>query len=465
MSPSIDRAVHTKIRRSSLWSGILTLILLGLGSPFSALCGEDYEREPINYDTATPENPISRLQAALEEGAVSLSYEANTGYLSSLLQALEVPVSSQTLVFSKTSLQRNRITPRSPRALYFNDDVYVGYCQDGDVLELSVADPNLGGVFYTLDQKAEKATLVRQNDHCLTCHSSNNTKGVPGHLVRSVYVDQSGFPIFSMGTHRIDHSSPLEKRWGGWYVTGTHGDQKHLGNLVMTGTKQKEPVDNSAGQNVTSLDRRFKHSSYLTPHSDLVALMVLEHQVEAHNLITKANFETRQALHTEAGMNKALNEPPEHRWESTTTRIRNTADRLVKYLLFCDEAPLHGRLTGTSSYADEFSQWGPRDEQGRSLRDFDLERRLFKYPCSYLVYSKSFDSLPGEVKEVVYRKLWDILTATGPQKDYKHLSDTDRSSILEILRSTKKDLPPYWYPSQSAADTASSGGAPEQKID
>ena len=264
-------------------------------------------------------------------------------------------------------------------------------------------------------------------------------------MIRSVYVDHGGFPVFSMGTHRIDHSSPIEKRWGGWYVTGTHGDQKHLGNLVVSSTRQSEPIDNSAGQNVTTLDRRFKSSAYLSPHSDLVALMVLEHQAEAHNLLTKANFETRQALYSEAGMNKALNEAPDHRWDSTTTRIRNAAEKLVKYMLFCEEAPLTSKMLGTTNFADEFSQRGPRDEQGRSLRDFDLERRLFKFPCSYLIYSKSFDALPTEVKTVVFSRLWSILTGVDQGKEFQHLTEADRTSILEILRSTKTDLPTYWH--------------------
>ena len=47
---------------------------------------------------------------------------------------------------------RHTVSGRTPRALYFNDDVFVGYCQDGEVLEISVADPQLGAVFYTLGQ-------------------------------------------------------------------------------------------------------------------------------------------------------------------------------------------------------------------------------------------------------------------------------------------------------------------------
>ena len=407
---------------------------------------QDFEREPINYLTALTDNPVSQLESRLEKGEARLEHEERRGYLKSLLKELDVPISSQTLVFSKTSLQRNRIAPRTPRAIYFNDEMYVGFCQHGEVLELSAVDPALGAVFYTLSQEAsETPKPTRQTDNCLLCHGSSNTRGVPGHLVRSVYVDAGGLPVLSMGTQRVDHSSPIEKRWGGWYVTGTHGKQLHLGNLVINSTRQTEPVDNASGQNVTELDSRFKTSAYLSPHSDLVALMVLEHQAEAHNLLTRANFQTREALHAEAGLNRDLKEPPAHRWESTTTRIKHASEALVKYLLFCGEAPITSKLQGTTTFADEFSQRGPRDSKGRSLRDFDLERRLFKYPCSYLIYSRSFDALPAEAKDVVLRRMFEVLSGADHSREFEHLSVEDRAAILEILRDTKPGLPTEWH--------------------
>jgi hypothetical protein len=247
-----------------------------------------------------------------------------------------------------------------------------------------------------------------------------------------------------MGTHRINQTSPIDQRWGGWYVTGTHGDQKHLGNLIVANSHQRDPVDNPAGQNQTSLNDRFDTTSYLSPHSDLVALMVLEHQTEAHNLLTRASFQTREALYGETRLNKDLGEPEGHRWESTTRRIDNVCEALVKYLLFCDEAPLTSRLAGTSTFFEEFPTRGPRDSQGRSLRDFDLEKRMFRYPCSYLVYSPSFEALPDEAKSRVLERMWQVLTGADRSKPFAHLSDQDRQSVLEILRETKPNLPDYW---------------------
>lgn len=426
------------------WRRLLTTSVMMMAAARS-VAAQDFEHEPINYTTATPNNPVTQLQARMNSGAAELKYDPQVGYLKSVLEQLQVPVSSQTLVFSKTSLQRHKITPRTPRAIYFNDDMYVGYCQNGDVVELSAVDPQLGAVFYTIDQEETlKPRFERQVDNCLLCHGSSHTRGVPGHFIRSVYVDSVGFPVLAMGTHRIDHSSPLSKRWGGWYVTGTHGDQEHLGNLIVSGKQEREPVNNAAGQNVTDLSSRLKTSAYLSPHSDLIALMVLEHQTEAHNLLTRASFQTREALHSEDRLNKELGEPEGHRWESTTTRIKSSCEALVKYLLFSDEAPLTGRLQGTSTFADDFSERGLRDAQGRSLRDFDLSQRLFKYPCSYLVYSAAFDELPDEAKSLVYRRLWDVLSGADQTKPFAHLSAADRTAIREILLATKPGLPDYW---------------------
>jgi hypothetical protein len=406
---------------------------------------DDFERPPIEYSAATPDNAISDLQTRLKQGDVQLEFEPGRGYLPSLLRALNVPAASQTLVFSKTSLQRHRISPRRPRAIYFNDEVYVGFCQSGEVLEVSVADPKLGTVFYTLDQdETDRPAFVRQTDNCLLCHSSSRTGGIPGHVVRSLFVDASGQPIFSAGSQTVDHTTPIEKRWGGWYVTGTHGKQAHSGNLIVGENQKPYEIDNSAGQNLTDLNGLVKLDGYLSPHSDIVALMVLEHQTLVHNRLTQANFTTRQALDYEAMLNRALHEPPGKRLDSTTRRIAAAGDALIEALLLVDEAELTATVSGTSGYADWFSQQGPRDRHGRSLREFDLTRRLFKHPCSYLIYARSFDELPSEMRDYVWQRLWNILSGADASGKFAHLSDDDRQAIQEILHDTKTNLPDYW---------------------
>ena len=249
---------------------------------------DSLDREPINYKTAPTDNAITALQQSIDGGKTKLGFVDDHGYLPAILKELNVPQSSQVLVFSKTSFQRERITPKTPRALYFNDDVYVGFCLRGDVLEVSTMDPNIGVAFYTLDQEpAAKPKFHRQTDNCLICHASSATGGTPGHVVRSVFPDRLGLPILSVGSFRIDHSSPLKERWGGWYVTGTHGNQTHMGNWIVENKRDPEAEGNSKGQNVTDLRSRFTVANYLTPHSDIVALMVLEHQTECQNRMAR----------------------------------------------------------------------------------------------------------------------------------------------------------------------------------
>jgi hypothetical protein len=264
-----------------------------------------------------------------------------------------------------------------------------------------------------------------------------------------VFVDPGGLPILSAGTYRIDHTSPFEKRWGGWYVTGTHGPQKHLGNLVIEGRSVPDDLDNSAGMNVTKLDEHFATSAYLTGHSDIVALMVLEHQADAHNLITRANFLTRQAVHHQQMLNRELGEPADRVWDSTKSRIKSANEPLVEYLLFSGEAELTHRVVGTSGFAEEFAARGPHDPQGRSLREFDLARRLFKYPCSYLIYSPSFEALPSESKEYVFRRMDEVLGGVDATNKFGHLTASDRRAIREILEATL----PAWREYQSGAFT------------
>jgi hypothetical protein len=418
-------------------------VLLGFAS-CSLGEADEFDRAPINYSKSEPSNLVSELQDRLNDGTAKLEYEDHFGYLRSVLKELNVPQSSQMLVFSKTSLQSRRIWPQKPRAIYFSDDVYVGFCQAGDMIEVSVADPQLGAVFYTVDQEPDdKPAFRRQTDNCLMCHGGSSTQNIPGHLVRSVYPDPQGQPILSAGSFRIDHTSPLKQRWGGWYVTGTHGEMEHLGNLVIRGRDVPDKIDNAAGLNLEQLPTAVDRARYLTPHSDIVALMVLEHQAQGQNLITRANFLTRTALFQQEELNRSLGKPHDERWDSTTSRIKDAGEPLVKFLLFHDEAKLTHKITGTSDFAEQFQARGPRDSQGRSLRNLDLQRRMFRYPCSYLVYSANFRQLPNEVRDYIWQRLWDILSQDS-SREFAHLSTGDREAILEILRETHPEVPEQW---------------------
>jgi hypothetical protein len=423
----------------------LLLLLLACGIAGGGAAADEFDRPPISYATATPDNPVERLQARLDAGAVTLEHDERYGYLPGVLRALGVPRSSQTLVFSKTSLQQAKIGPRNPRALYFNDDVYVGYVRSGDVVELSVADPALGAVFYTLDQQAvDRPRFMRQTEDCLICHGGSQTRGVPGHIMRSVYPDPRGQPIFSAGSSKVDHTTPFAHRFGGWYVTGSHGATTHLGNITYRTRPAGNDPEDTSGLNLAAIGDRFDDRGYLAAHSDLVALMVLAHQGNAHNVITRASFDTRTALHREAALNRELGEPEGHRWPSTNTVLDAAATALVECFLFCDEPRLEAPLAGTSGFTNEFAVAGPRDPQGRSVRDFDLQTRLFRHPCSFLIYSASFDALPEELRARFWTRLDAALADAGPTSRFAHLTAGDRTAIRAILTATKPGAPETW---------------------
>ncbi len=415
---------------------VAALALTCAGWPLAAM--DEFERPPISYSEAVPDNAVTRLQARLDSGDVRLEHVKGWGYLRSVLAELSVPVSSQTLVFSKTSLQFQRISPHSPRALYFNDDVYVGYVRLGDVVELSVADPKLGTVFYTLSQKpADHPTFARRTNDCLLCHGGAQ----PSHVVRSVYPDASGQPLLSAGASRVDHTTPFERRWGGWYVTGTHGSATHLGNVTYRERSQMPVAEEPPGPDVGD---RFNVNRYLSGHSDLVALTVLAHQAFAHNAITKASFEARTALYREAELNRELGEPAGHRWPSTETVLNAAAQSLVECFLFCGEPKLAAPIAGTSDFAKEFAGRGPFDSRSRSLRALDLNTRLFRYPCSYLIYTASFDALPEDLRDRFWARMDAVLGGTEQSPRFAHLSAANRTAIREILGATKAGAPAAW---------------------
>lgn len=436
-----------KVRKSLF--GMVVLLLALVADP---LLGEDYDEEPIRYSSSAVDDPVARLNRRLTSGEITLRWDERHGYLPALLHELGIPPSSQVLVFSKTSLQREFITPERPRALYFNDDVYIGTVQHSEVLEISSTDARQGTIFYVGTNRRSGAQLQRQTHECLQCHDSNGfTGGVPGLVMRSVYPGQDGRPILTAGSQVTDHRSRLPMRWGGWYVTGTTGELGHLGNQLFNDNITPESVDPARGANRTTLAGLIDTTPYLTPHSDVVALLVLGHQLQMHNLLTRASYEGRRALRDDLVMNEALGRPQEFRSDTFRRRIASVSEALVRYLLYTDEAPLSGPVRGTSTFAVDFQARGPRDPQGRSLRDLDLERRLLRHPLSHLIYSESFDALPAPVLAYIHDRLLAILTSNVVNDPCPHLSPADRRAILEILVATKPGLPSGYAAALTAA--------------
>ncbi len=443
--------MDTRFRRSFGFAAAAAVVALvgaaaTLGSSPTAVA-----RRPRTFAPAT-QDPIARLQSQLDAGTAVLAHDSLLGYLPALLKALHIPVSSQGLVFSRTSLQTDKITPWSPRAIYFNDDVYIGYVQESTFLEIAAVDPTRGAVFYTLSQEPRaRVVFSRETTTCLMCHQSrSSTGGVPGFMVISSIVDRHGYPIVGAHDGATTDATPLRQRFGGWYVTGTTGAATHAGNVyspklsheITDKQGYRAQIDMTAESGRTDLAGKFDATPYLSAQSDVVALMVLVHQTVVHNLITAVHEAAPDAVF-EDSMARANGRDTTRRGGTSdpTSRLRRDVERLVRAMLFVGEAPFNGTVRGTTTYAADFMQLGPRDAKGRSLRDLDLETRLFTYPLSFLIYSDSFQALPDLAKREVYGRLRAILTGTDSSTEFKHLQPQDRTAILEILEGTKADFP------------------------
>lgn len=397
----------------------------------------DIEKPPFEYSATQDQNVVTELMAQLESGKTVLKSDPDFGYLRSLLSELDVSTYSQCLVFSKTSLQVGYISARNPRAIYFNDDVYVGWVRGSSLLEISTSDPKLGAAFYSAEKEGDGLRIRRRNYTCLSCHATSMTKGIPGHTVRSVYPEHDGGFDFRRKSFITDHKSPLAERWGGWYVTGEHGDMQHMGNSTLVGSR----LDTKGNGNLTNLRDRLFTFSWLSSYSDIVSLMVLEHQTQMHNTFTRSDFSVRKALYEHGQKGKDATESDERELKAT---IEQAATEIVDYMLFLGEAPLTSEIKPSTRFAKVFAERGPVTSDGRSLRSFNLQSRLFEYPCSYLIYSKAFTALTPELRNQVYRQLWSTLNQDENSDKFAHLSNATRTAILEIIRDTKGDLPDYW---------------------
>jgi hypothetical protein len=403
----------------------------------------DYEYPLIPYGERPTHNSIARLENKLDRGEVKLKFVPERGYLDSVLQALNIDPSSQTLVFSKTSLQIELIKASTPRAIYFNDDTYIAWIPDTGILEITAMDSVLGPVFYTLANKDPYTTkLDRETSRCLTCHDTFAMMGggVPHFLFLSSPVTLKGVPLTNEISQDTTDATPLRQRWGGWYVTGVPDGLAHMGNLQVDDLSQTADNVESlkvAGHTVEKLDGMFNTKPYLTNHSDVVALLVFEHQVYIENLITRASYKgrTMSARENDGQSTESLS------WEQLPDKARHILqamlEPLVKALVFVNATNLPNRIQGNSGFDRWFQAQGPRDSQGRSLRQLDLTTHVFRYPLSYMIYSTGFEGLPGYAKEYIYRRLGEVLSGKDQSAAYAHISAADRAVALQILTQTK----------------------------
>jgi hypothetical protein len=389
----------------------------------------------IRYSLASVNNDVAGVNRKLRDGAVRFGFDGRSGFLRSALEALQIPVDSQLLVFSRTSLQGKRIGEQNPRALFFNDRVALGWVRDGDVIEVAAHDESAGIVFYTLDQRADTSAGPPQFKRafvCLGCHVTVDTLGVPGLLMFSTTRPEPS--QFSGVPRHIDQDNPLRQRFGGWFVTGSTGRASHMGNDVAA-------LDGRTSRELASVEGLFDADGYRALSSDVVAHLVFTHQAGMANLLTRAGWEARAADPT---LHAPFTSSPEQD-AAVAAVMSGVAREVVDHLLFIDEAKLTDRVRGGSGFAERFSATGPRDRNGRSLHELDLTRRLMKYPCSYLIYSPAFDALPPLVKNPIYKRMWEVLSGQESDARYRSaLSRADRQAIVEILRDTRQELPGYF---------------------
>jgi hypothetical protein len=400
--------------RCSLYSFVSFVALVSFARAHEYKSTLPLDHPAIQYSRRSTNNAAARLAQKLQGGELQLSTlpGSSEGVLPTLLKQLDINADSQLLVFSKTSVQSTRISPEHPRAIYFNDEAAVGFVPGSPTLEVTAVDPVWGPMFYAVSIDGKGNAALGRSESCLHCHHGPNTAGVPGIYVGSVIPRPTGAPSRDDQTAIItDHRTPFAERWGGWYVTAKSGEPRDRANASALNPADPETLVRTSPQNLTSLAGFFDRSPYLAPSSDIVALMTFEHQTQVTNLLTRVAWEARMETHSS---------------------LDADVDDLVGYLLFSGEAPLKAPIEGVSTFTKTFAQRGPRDRRGRSLRDFDLRTRLFRYPLSYTIYSAQFDALPDSVRQRVYKRLFEMSRGA------------DRTAILEILKDTKKDLPSYF---------------------
>ena len=418
-------------------------------------CGQDspdYELRPVSYSATEPHDALAKLRQRIATGELAFAGNEKQA-LRTLLDALGVPVESQLLVFSKTSLQRGRIRPEQPRALYFSDSVYVGWVPGG-LMEVTAIDPQLGPVFYSVElapARSQPPKIERDSD-CLRCHGGTFVRDIPGLFARSLYTAASGEPMLRQGTLLVDDETPFEQRWGGWYVTGYRGKAAHRGN-VCSSEQGEQLVFNPTQRRPEDAAAFFNTANYLKGTSDVVALLVFQHQLAMHNSITAAGFTARKMLAYQHELQTALNEPvtDEPAYDSVKSVYASVVQDVVDHLLFRRAAPLPEGVVGNPEFKQTFTQGAPRSKAGDALKDLQLHERLLAQRCSFLIYSESFRSLPATLKLRILDRLRVVLRSRDPQDRYAYLPGEEKQRIFDILIETHPDAKRCWAEAGGAA--------------
>jgi len=430
VNPGRPHRHHQRISRTAWWALELALVVVCfLGLTRNTAAEESEVREPLGinnpiheYYQIPTQDRFGRLMDEIDSGRVTFDASNELDLLRDVLRALEIPVTSQMLVTSATSLQKTIISPRRPRALYFNDDTYVGFVPGGQIEVISM-DPKRGGMFYLFERvRAGRTPRIRRSENCLTCHATPQMNEIPQLVIESVVPGITGGGEKAFRRNQTGHAIPLDQRFGGWLVTGAPNFTQHWGNILI----EQNTKGVGLKQRTMKPGELFDPNRYLLPTSDLLPQLLHEHQVGFHNRVTRATYQARTLLHGQS-------EPSDS--EETQNQLQAIAKELVRYILFADEAPLPpGGVPHSEAFEADFLAQAHKAPDGKSLRDLDLKTRLMRYRCSYLVESDEFASLPKPIRRLVDLELERALDPSRDPEDYAYLPNDEKEAIRSFLK-------------------------------
>ncbi|MEM7697224.1 MAG: hypothetical protein AAF236_02330 [Verrucomicrobiota bacterium] len=394
----------------------------------------DFDLAPHSYYSNERADRMSLLLARVEAGDVDLGTERQLPLLERLLEELEIPVSSQILLFSKTSLQRKLITPSNPRAMYFNDDTHLAWMPGGK-MEIISFDSESGGRFFIEESpfREPEPIVFDSPKSCFGCHGGSATNYLPGPLARSNFTSETGGRLGSVAVHiRMSHEVAFEDRWGGYFVTGAPASLAHLGNSFAQRQDRTVYLDRESHREMNSLDGYFDPAKFPATGSHIVNLLVFDHQIEAHNRLIEARYRHRQVEYETNKFGRAISK--------TRVDTERFFDRLVDYLLFTEEVPLTGHsIERNPAFEEAFRSRRKTGPDGRSLRDFDLENHIFANRLSYMIQTPAFTDAPLAMRERVYSRLRETLVERDSGR-HAHVGRIERERILSILMATHPDF-------------------------
>ena len=366
-----------------------------------------------------PTDDCTRLIERVASKQVKLDNTNLRSLTQSVLKELGIPLSSQLLVFSGSASQGTKVNPRNPRALYFNDECYVGIVPGG-LLEMIGVDANAGSQLYTFKNVGRNTPpTATGDDTCLRCHGGLISGYAPGFFIRFTFPEMNG-KMTSARNITPGHQRPLDERFGGWFVTSSNGQSfPAAGQIMQNGLAVH-----------TQIGEHYDPAIHLAGSSDILAHLLHEHQIGFHNRLIKVLISARDNGQVEG--------------ERIVTSHEEDIDELVRYMLFQNEAKLPKQgIVGDAQYVEDFRRNRRPSRTGASLKDLELTTRLLKFRCSYMIYTRPWREMPFEIKAELLTRLHRALQNTNDALS-QHLPEFERLQILHILRDTVPELPDDW---------------------